>query len=364
MAITEMYHTCFRKIRQFRPGERVTRVRNMAWLLAGLFAGQCVHLSHIARKIPGSNQQLSKVKMLSRLLENRHIRVRSWYKPVARDLLTAAVENGQTLRLLVDGSKVGNGHQLLIVALAYRRRALPIAWTWVKGSRGHSSARKQCALLAYVHSLIPQGASVEIAGDNEFGAIEVLRLLDQWRWSYALRQKGCYLVCPAGQSTWKRCDMLVTRAAGTCWLDSVRLTRKHAYPTRFLALWRKGESEPWLLATNCVSTRQAYTLYSRRMWIEAMFADFKGHGFDLEATRLQHFRRLSRLTLAIALLYLWIVAFGSQTIKNGKRRLVDRADRRDLSIFRIGFDMLERSLANQEPFSIRPLPYFRKVYGC
>lgn len=358
MAITEMYHTCFGKIRQLRPAERVTRVRNMAWLLAGMLAGQCVHLSHIARKIPGSSQKLSKVKMLSRLLENRHIRVRSWYEAVARDLLTAAVANGQTLRLLVDGSKVGNGHQLLMVALAYRRRALPLAWTWVKGSRGHSSAQTQCALLAYVHGLIPQGAQVEIAGDNEFGAIEVLRLLGQWRWSYALRQKGCYLVCPEGQSVWKRCDSLVTQADRTCWLDSVRLTRKHAYPTRFLAFWRKGESQPWLLATNCVSAHQVYQLYSRRMWIEEMFADFKGHGFDLEATRLQHFLRLSRLTLAVALLYIWIVAFGSQTIKNGNRRLVDRVDRRDLSVFRIGLDMLERCLANREPFSIRPVPYF------
>lgn len=50
MAITELYHTCFRKIRQLRPNERVTRVRNMAWLLTGLFMGQCVHLSYIARR--------------------------------------------------------------------------------------------------------------------------------------------------------------------------------------------------------------------------------------------------------------------------------------------------------------------------
>lgn len=363
MAITEMYHTCFRKIRQLRPQERVTRVRNMAWLLAGLFVGQCVHLSHIARKLPGPSQNLSKVKMLSRLLDNRHIRVRNWYEPVARGLLTTAVSHGQTLRLLVDGTKVGNGHQLLMVALAYRRRALPIAWTWVKGKRGHSSAQKQCALLTYVHGLLPAGASVEIAGDSEFGAIDVLRLLDRWGWGYTLRQKGSHLVCPTGQSTWMRCDRLVTQPGQSCWLDSVLLTRQYAYPTHFLALWQKGESEPWLLATNLASEQQTRRLYGVRMWIEAMFADFKGHGFDLEASRLDHFLRLSRLTLAVALLYLWIVTFGSQTIKNGKRRLVDRSDRRDLSIFRIGLDMLDRCLANLEPFSIRPSPYQHKVYG-
>jgi hypothetical protein len=58
------------------------------------------------------------------------------------------------------------------------------------------------------------------------------------------------------------------------------------------------------------------------------------------------------------LLYVTVVTFGSQTIKNGRRPLVDRNERRDLSIFRIGFDMLERLLTNSLPFSIRPLPYF------
>jgi hypothetical protein len=94
-----------------------------------------------------------------------------------------------------------------------------------------------------------------------------------------------------------------------------------------------------------------------------MFGDFKKHGFDLESTRLRHFLRLSRLTLAVALLYFWLVTFGSQAIKNGKRRLVDRSDRRDLSIFRIGFDMLERCLLNNEPISIRPVPYLPKLSG-
>jgi hypothetical protein len=363
MAITDMYHTCFDKIRQLRPKERVTRVENMAWLLAGLFVGQCVHLSHIARKIPGPSKKLSKVKMLSRLLNNRHIQVRAWYEPVARDLLATAVNHGQTVRLLVDGTKVGNGHQLLMVALAYRRRAIPIAWTWVKGNRGHSSARKQCALLAYVSGLMPANARVEIAGDSEFGAIDVLRLLDQWGWGYALRQKGSHLVSLIGQSTWRRCDSLVTRPGDACWLDSVHLTQKHAYPTRFLAIWQKGESEPWLLATNLALPHQTCKLYAVRMWIEEMFADFKGHGFDLEATHLEHILRLSRLTLAVAILYLWIVIFGSQTIKNGKRRLVDRSDRRDLSIFRIGLDMLDRCIANRESIFIRTTPYLHKVYG-
>ncbi len=89
-----------------------------------------------------------------------------------------------------------------------------------------------------------------------------------------------------------------------------------------------------------------------------MFGDFKKHGFDLESTHLGHFLRLSRLTLAVALLYVWLVSFGSQVIKNGQRYLVDRRKRKDLSVFRIGFNAISRCLTNGLAFSIRLVPYF------
>jgi hypothetical protein len=52
------------------------------------------------------------------------------------------------------------------------------------------------------------------------------------------------------------------------------------------------------------------------------------------------------LTLAVILLYVWLVAFGSQVVKSGRRHLVDRRDRRDFSIFRIGRNMAERLITN------------------
>jgi hypothetical protein len=83
-----------------------------------------------------------------------------------------------------------------------------------------------------------------------------------------------------------------------------------------------------------------------------------GNGADLESNHLHHFLRLSRLTLVVALLYVWLFAFGTAVIKRGYRPLVDRVDRRDLSVFGIGFDMLERCLINNLRISIRDVPYF------
>lgn len=92
-----------------------------------------------------------------------------------------------------------------------------------------------------------------------------------------------------------------------------------------------------------------------------MFGDWKGHGVDIELTRLQHEERLSRLTFAVALWYLRLVTAGSRAIKNGQRSWVDRRDRRDLSIFRIGLYLMERFCTLAVSFTVRLVPTFQTV---
>ena len=154
--------------------------------MSGIFLSRSVHLSRIASKIPGT-AVLNSIQRVRRFLDNPAVRVRDWYEPVAKDLLQTQASSSGAIRLILDGSKIGFGHQLLIVGIAYRRRALPLAWTWVRCSRGHSSAGKQLALLNYVQALIPPGYRVSICGDSEFGASQVLQTLDNWRWDYVLR---------------------------------------------------------------------------------------------------------------------------------------------------------------------------------
>ncbi len=172
-----------------------------------------------------------------------------------------------------------------------------------------------------------------------------------------MRQKGCYLLKAKGQSCFKRLDSLVTKPGQKVWLADCQLTAKHRYPVNLLAYWKPGEKEPWLLATDLPDPQAVLKAYRLRMWIEETFGDLKRNGFDLESTHLRDFLRLSRLTLAVVLLYVWLVAFGSQVIKNGKRRLVDRNDRRDYSIFRIGRNMIERFLCNEQSVSISLIFY-------
>jgi len=356
MPANQLYHTWFDRIRQLCPEGRRTLLHNFTWLLVGIYLSRKVHLSLIANKIPGRAQLNSKVQRLRRLLLGS-ISVRKWYDPIAVELLESQAQHGH-IRLIVDGSRVSFHHQLLMVSISYRRRAIPIVWTWVKGKRGHSSAVKQRALLRHVYKLLPKNVSVSLVGDSEFGAVAILCQLDNWGWQYALRQKGNTLVDLTLHNHWQPFSSLVHRQGQSFWFREGFLTKEHYYPTNLLAYWKRGEKGPWLLATTFPTQREALRAYRTRMWIEEMFGDFKGHGFDLESSHLCHFLRLSRLTLAVVLLYFWLVVLGSRVIKNGLRSLVDRADRRDFSIFRIGYNMAERWLANMQPFSISFVPYF------
>ncbi len=353
------------------PAERRTRIRNFGWLLAGLFLSRSVHLSKIAATIPAKRSTLpSAIRRLSRLLENSAIGVRDWYEPLARRLLACQAQSlGGEVRLIVDASKVGFKHRLLMVGLAYRRRALPIAWSWVRSEKGHSSAYKQRALLDYVRRcLLPEEARrVLVVGDSEFGAMETLGQLEEWGWYYVMRQRSHLLACPhhhhhhhhhqqqqqqQQQQQWRSLGELIERRGERVWVEGALLSRLHAHKTNLALYWQRGEKEPWLLASNLPSSREALCVYKRRMWIEEMFADFKGHGFDLESTQLRRFAKLSRLTLAVAMLYVWLVEKGAEVIKRGQRPLVDRSDRRDYSVFRLGCNMLDRCLAQvREPFT-------------
>jgi hypothetical protein len=357
MPINRMYRTWIRRICELRPNQRITQVRNFVWLVVGMFHSRSVQLSRVAGKVLGPAKNLSTVRRLSRFLDNPAIRVREWYEPIARQWLEAQFAWLGEIRLVVDGTKVGFGHQLLMVSLAYRRRAIPIAWSWVKQVRGHSSGRHQLALLKYVKGLLPGKSVVFLVGDSEFGSILVLRQLDRWHWFYALRQKTRTCVWDEAQADWRKLGSYVRKAGQRVWLPNTYLTQNESYPVSVLIHWAKGEKEPWCLATNLPDRSLTLRYYKRRMWIEEMFGDMKGHGFDLESTMLRHFSRLSRLTLAVAFLYVWLLSNGSKFIRAGLRHLVDRKDRRDLSLFQIGFRLLDRKLLNSLSVSLTLCAY-------
>ena len=357
MPTSNIYNTLEKKIMQLRPTERITRVRNMTWLMVGIYQSQSVCMSRVANKIQSKAKLLSTTRRLSRLLNNPAIQVREWYEETAIEWTEKQKQSNGEIWLIIDCTKIGMSHQLLMVSIAYRKRAIPIAWTWVKHVRGHSTSSKQLALLAYVRKLVPAYTEVFLVGDSEFGSVDVLRTLDSWKWNYVMRQKGRTNVWIDEESEWKNFSSLVKKPGESKWFGKRDFTKKEIYPVNIMIHWKYGEKTPWFLTTNLTDSSMTLHYYRRRMWIEEMFGDMKSNGFDLEKTMLRDFLRLSRLTLVVALLYVWLISTGTWVIHVGKRHIVDRKDRRDLCIFQIGLRYCDWCFSSDNDLKIRSCYY-------
>lgn len=351
---------------EFLPNLHRYRRSNLTWMIVGIHKAQHVHLSKIAAHRPGRARLGSKTMQLRRFLMNEAVEPGRYYRPMARDLLQQAAAHHDHLRLLMDVVELSGGRKVLMLALAFRRRALPLLWHVWRGE-GRSGAAKQIAFLKRLEPLLvglfPEKTLPVIVADGEFCSVPLIEHLDAIGWGYRLRLPKSTLVhLPAGHPNGRLCPLseLAPKQGKRCYLQPVYLTGEHAYGPISIAIgWKEGEDDPWFIASD-EEGADYLTLrtYSRRMWIESLFGDLEGGGFRLHRSRIYDPERLSRLLLAVCLAYLWLMHVGAYVIKRGWRGHVDRADRRDRSLAEIGRHWIQRRCTNGVAPRTGFIPYF------
>lgn len=350
------------RLSEFHPELHRYRLDNLAWLMTGIHEAQHVHLSKVADYRPGAASLESKIRQFRRFLANDALDPMTLYHPMARRLLVSAAAAHDRLRLLLDVLELPGGRQVLMLSLAYRRRALPIIWS-VERRLGKTDAESQIALLMRLEELLvglfPEKTRPIIIADGEFHSVALIEHLDAIGWGFRLRihSDTCVhlpngRICPLSE---------IAPAPGKrAYLEGVYLTTEQAYgPISIAACWGEGEETPWFIVTD-EDEPDHLTLrsYSRRMWIEELFGDLEGGGIQLHRSRVYDPKRLSRLLVAVCLVYLWLMHVGAYVVKRGWRELVDRRDRRDRSIAEIGRHWIRRRCSHEQVPRIGFVPYF------
>lgn len=164
----------------------------------------------------------------------------------------------------------------MMVAVAYRRRALPIAWAWVpipKGN-GRSSERAQLRLLGYINRQIHPLTPVSLVGDTEFGSGAVIRWLQKRGWRFALHQRETTYFFPSFGGYYQFRDAPI-KPGTQLWLEQARMNKNSTVKCNVLIYQEVEQSEAWFIATNFKTPRETVQHYRQRMWIEALFGDLK-----------------------------------------------------------------------------------------
>ena len=227
--------------------------------------------------------------------------------PFASEVLARAqAEAGPEGRvdLILDQSRASERHQVLMLALRWGERALPLAWR-VEETEGAIGFGVQKGLLDTVAAWLPEGICVRLLGDWFYGTPALIGHCQSLGWDYRLRLKGNLRLWIDGADA----GPVEQLARGTPFLTGVELTARRVR-TNVGFIQDPGHAEPWVVAMSEVPGYLTTLDYARRWGIEPMFSDFKTRGFGLEDSQIRYPDRLARLILVMALALYFAVSTG------------------------------------------------------
>lgn len=323
-------------------------LKTLAMMVTGVILGPHVQLYAIAMCVPVPVKLLSLVRRFSRFVADKRVDVPGLFAPFVYAM--QATLSHEDVYLIMDCSKVGPRCRVLMIALVYHGTVLPIGWRTLKGKKGHVKGQFQKELLDQVYPYFDSYRRVIVLGDAEFSNETVIDWLCRQGWQFVFRFQSNYMIQTEAPHPWLSAQQLYE--ARQCQRDQVYywqdvgFTELHQRPDLTMSMqWAADEAEPLCLISNISMSLEPHHLYDMRYWIETLFSNCKSRGFDLGRCRMTTPAHIDRLLLAVAIATCVTLGLGTHLIVIGQTDQVDRPERRDLSLFQLGWRWLYRLLA-------------------
>ena len=348
-----VYRRISKSLRQIYPkrmtGRQARHMNTLAGMISGIVRSGKSQLKAMAKKAPDQSKTESRIKRFSRYLQNDDIDAQTYFTPFLEALLAGLATCGP-LVLAMDGSEVGRNCLALMVSVIYQKRALPLAWVVVRGSKGHFPEETHCQLIQTAKPLLPEGSDVIFLGDGEFDGNQLQAEIARNGWQYVCRTAKNRLIDDAGDEF--ALDEIHLQPGDCLSLPDVMVTQDKYGPVLVVAWWRKDAKEPIYLVSNMELAEEACYWYGKRFRIETFFSDQKSRGFHLHKSHVSEPKRMARLLIAACLAYIWVIYLGALAKRDEWVAIIHRTDRCDLSLFQLGLDLLNHFLNESLPIPV------------
>jgi len=229
---------------------------------------------------------------------------------------------------------------LLVIAVVHNGFAFPVLWCHLCKA-GSSNSTEVTALLEKLRAMLGT-RSVLVLMDREFASHALLKCLRGAKWDFDLRLKRNALVSYRDHThRVERYFSDLTMGHG-CWLKrkvTVYGVKVFVVAFRPLTPTEDGDECVYVLTNRAPSA--AMSFYKQRWTIENLFAALKTRGFNFEDSHIVNADRLENLLGVLCLAAFWAVQLGELIAKQLpiQRKALGR---REVSVFRLGLDALER----------------------
>src|SRR5215207_10454143 len=172
----QLYHMWRTQLGELYAWKRPEHRKVLAWMMVAILVGKDVCLDRLGLGLPRAAKPESIGQQFRRWLKNTHLDPRLIYDPVARQVVR---QMGRCrLRVQIDRVQIKKRHNVLMMSVHYRRRAIPLAWQCLSHS-GSSRVSQWADLLNYLHTLLGPGQDVILLADREFGHGAHVRCVQQ-----------------------------------------------------------------------------------------------------------------------------------------------------------------------------------------
>ena len=166
---SEFYSKVEADFRDRLPGFHKSRREGLSLVASVVLNTRSVNLMENAAALPREIGSVDhRYQHISRQLGNCHIDTDEVMQAYAGEIFRRLCDAGETIVLALDQSKLNEGHEVLMLSVRMRDRALPVAWR-VRQTKGPIGWRVQHDLLETVCPWLPEGARVLLAGDRFYG---------------------------------------------------------------------------------------------------------------------------------------------------------------------------------------------------
>lgn len=329
-------HTVRRKL----PKVPKAQVVNLAAFSVGLGLTRRVTLSVVAEHLGGLGKPDSVERRFQRFLSSGKLLVKEVFAAWTTWVL-GSVRAGGPLVLLVDETSLQDKLKVMVVSLAYRGRAIPLAWRcyhqehWPTGQVALIGE-----LLQEVAKGVPPHCRVLVEADRGIGnSPGFLRLVEGLGWYYLVRVT-CHVRLQLEDGAVQPIKSIPIQR-GQEWKARVKAFKKAGWLSAWaLVAWGAEAGEPWNLLTNWEPAHG--TLYALRMWEEEAFKDMKSNGWQWQRSHVWKPDHADRLWLAMAVAYLYILNLGTRVLQQADlRRLVTRGSGSRRSVFHLGIRLFK-----------------------
>jgi hypothetical protein len=316
--------------------------RRLALLVTGLLLARHTALPRLAaqlRRVTPTAQADSIERRLRRILAHSDWNVSAIFEGVVRASL-ARLPRGRCV-LILDDTEQADHCFVSTLALAYRGRALPLAWCRWSGQLHGMYWRQIDQLFDQAERLLPAHVQPVVLADRGLASPILVRLIQRRGWDFLVRVQRDTTVRETYSCTAPRAhlgELVPYRGAPSVTRDGWVFGRRSVW-AHSAAVWPRGFKEPWLLVSNLDMGLGLVNLYAQRMQVEALFRDTKSSGFEWELSRVLQAERAQRLLLGIMVAIWCGVLLGEASLRAGEIPAYGRRQH-SVSLLRRGLDWL------------------------